>query len=115
MQIGKPQNFLSASVQIHGAQICIVFARGKNRANQLPDPRAVEVRNVAQIQEDPLSAVSKKIPQQFVNRLAFNQRKASADVHDRDVTHLPSTGTKTQSAALRDFEPVILSHTALVS
>jgi hypothetical protein len=47
-----------------------------------------------------------------VNRLAFNQRKASADVHDRYVSYLPSTGTKTQSAALRDFEPVILSHTA---
>jgi hypothetical protein len=81
----------------------------------LPDPGAVEVRNVAQIQEDPLSAVSKKISQQFVNRLAFNQRKASTDVHDRDLSHLPSTGAKTQSAALRDFEPVILSHTALVS
>jgi hypothetical protein len=115
VQIGKPQNFLGASVQIHGAQICIVFARGKNGANQLPDPRAVEIRNVAQIQEDPLSTVSKKIPQQFVNSLALNQRKASADVHDRDVTYLPSTGTKTQCAVLRDFEPVILSHTAVVS
>jgi hypothetical protein len=77
----------------------------------LPDARAVEVRYVAKIQQDALSTVSKKIAQQFVHGLAFDQRESAAHVHDRDVSHLPGTGAKTQFILLC-FESVILSHAA---
>jgi hypothetical protein len=96
MKIGKPQDFLSAVAKVDGTQLRIIFARGKNRPNQLTNPGAVEIRHVAQIQQDTLSAVAEKIYQQFVNRLALNQRKSAADVHDRNVSHLPGTGAKTQ-------------------
>jgi hypothetical protein len=35
-----------------------------------------------------------------VDRLAFNQRKSTADIDDRYISYLPSTSTKTQCTLL---------------
>jgi hypothetical protein len=100
VQVGKSQDFLSASAQIDGPQVRIIFSRRENGPNQLPNSRAIEIRHVAKIQQDALPPVSKKIHEKFVDRLAFNQRKSSADVDNRDVSYLPGTGTETQFTLL---------------
>ena len=100
MKVGEPEDFLSTIAQIDGPQVRIIFPRGKHGSNQLPDARAIEVRYVAKIQQHALSAVSKEIAEQFVHGLAFDQRESSAHVHDRDVSHLPGAGAKTQSFSL---------------
>ncbi len=111
MKVGEAQDFLSAIAQIDGSQVRIILPRGKHGPNQLPDAGAIEVRDVAKIQQDALSTVSKEIAEQFVHGLAFDQREPAADVHDRDVSHLPGTGTKTQCTLLC-FESIILSYAA---
>jgi hypothetical protein len=100
VKIGKSQNFLSASAQVDGPQVRIIFSRRENGPNQLSNSRAIEIRHVAKIQQDALPPVSKKIPEKFVDRLAFNQRKSSADVDNRDVSYLPGTSTETQFTLL---------------
>ncbi len=111
VKVGKSQNLLSASAQIDRPQIRIIFSRRKNGPNQLPNSRAIEIRHVSKIQQDALSTVSKEIAEQFVDRLTFDQRESAAHVHDRDVSHLPGTSTKTQCTLL-GFEWHILSYAA---
>jgi hypothetical protein len=111
VKVGEAQDFLSSIAQIDGSQVCIILPRGKDGSNQLPDAGAIEVRYVAKIQQDALSTVSKEIAEQFVHGLTFDQRESAAHVHDRDVSHLPGTGTKAQFILLR-FESVILSYAA---
>ncbi len=115
MEVGQSQNFLSAIAQIDGSQVRIIFPRGKHGPNQLPDAGAIEVRYVAKIQQDALSAIAKEIAKQFVHGLAFDQRESPAHVHDRDFSHLPGTGAKTQSVLPVHFELVILSYAGFVS
>jgi hypothetical protein len=111
VKVGEPQDFLSASAQIDGSQVCIIFPRGKHGPNQLPNAGAIEVRYVAKIQQDALSTVSKEIAEQLMHGLAFDQRESPAHVHDSDISHLPGAGTKTQFILL-DFELLILSYAA---
>ena len=112
MKVGEPQDFLSAIAEIDGSQVRIIFPRGKHGPNQLPDAGAIQIRNVAKIQQDALSAIAKEIAKQFVHRLAFDQRESPADVHDRDVSHLPGAGAKTQSILPVHCKLVILSYAA---
>jgi hypothetical protein len=111
VKVGKPQDFLSPTTQVDGSQIRIILPRGKDGPNQLPDAGAIEVRYVAKIQQDAFSTVSKEIAEQLVHGFAFDQRESAAHVHDRDVSHLPGTGTKTQFILLC-FELLILSYAA---
>jgi hypothetical protein len=100
VKVSQSQNLLSAIAQIDGPQVRIIFPRRENGPNQLSNSRAVKIRHVAKIQEDALPPVSKKIPEKFVDRLAFNQRKSSADVDNRDVAYLPGTSTEAQFTLL---------------
>jgi hypothetical protein len=100
VKIGKSQDLLSAIAQIDGPQVRIVFPRRENGPNQLSNSRAIEIRHVAKIQQDALPPVPKKISQKFVDRLAFNQRKSSADVDNRDVSYLSGTSAETQFTLL---------------
>jgi hypothetical protein len=111
VKVGKSQNLLSASAQIDRPQIRIIFSRRKNGPNQLPNSRAIEIRHVSKIQQDALPPVSKKISEKFVDRLTFDQRKSSADINNRYISHLPGTSTKTQCTLL-GFEWHILSYAA---
>lgn len=100
VKVGKAQNFLSPIAQIDGPQVRIILPRRKNGPDQLSNSRAIEIRHVAKIQQNALPSVSKKIPEKFVDRLAFNQRKSTADIDDRYVSYLPSASTKTQCTLL---------------
>jgi hypothetical protein len=111
VKVGEAEDFLSPIAQINGAQVRIILPRGKDGPNQLPDAGAIEVSYVAKIQQDALSTVSKEIAKQFVHGLAFDQRESPAYVHDRDISHLPGTGTETQFILLC-FESAILSYGA---
>jgi len=77
----------------------------------LSNSGAIEIRHVAKIQQDALAPVSKEISEKFVDRLAFDQRKSSADINNRYVPYLAGTSTKTQCTLL-GFERFILSYAA---
>jgi hypothetical protein len=96
MEIRKAQHFLRPRAQIDSFQLGAVFSRSVKPANQLPKPRAVEIRHVAKVQQNSALAVAKQIEQKLVHRFAFNQSEPPSHIHDRNLTELPRARAKTQ-------------------
>jgi hypothetical protein len=115
VEVREPQYFLSARAQIDRSQFRVILPRRKNRPDQLPDSGAIEIRNIAQVQQNAFSPVPEKIAQQLMHGLTFNQCESSADVDNRNLADLARAGAETQSILLCTWGQIILSYAGLDS
>jgi hypothetical protein len=57
VQVRHMQDFAGARIQIHGVQLGVVFTGRVESANQLANPGAIEIRDIAKIQQNPAVTV----------------------------------------------------------
>lgn len=81
VQIRHAQDFARARTEIHSQQFSTIFPCGEKTADQLPDAGAVEVRNIAKIQEHAATPFLEQVRQQFVDGFSFNEREPPSYIH----------------------------------
>jgi hypothetical protein len=80
-------------------QLGVIFPRAIQPPNELADARAIQIRDVAKIEQNAPPAVLEQIDQQGMNGFAFDHREATADIHDRYISELPSARAESHSMA----------------
>jgi hypothetical protein len=80
-------------------QFGVTLASGIESTHQLANAGAVQVGHIAKIQKNAAAAIFEQVGQQFVNGFAFDQGKATPYIHNRYISQLPGTGTKTHRKA----------------
>src|SRR5713101_2727536 len=93
VELGDLEQVVDLLGELEQLQLATLVADGGKRAHQLADSRAVNVGDVAEIQQDPLIAFTNQIAHRIAqHNAAFSERNASAQVYHSHAVHLPGTG-----------------------
>src|SRR6185437_9078629 len=91
IEFGDLEQIMHLLGEVEQLQLSALIANGGESADQFTDPGAVNISNVAQVQQDllfsPAYQISDGIPEHYA---AFSQGDASHHVHHRDAIHLPT-------------------------
>jgi putative oxidoreductase len=110
VQIRQPEGLARLGIQLYRPQLSAILLRRVQAPHELPDPRAVEIRDMAKVEQELLASLSVQIEKQIMDRLALNERESSSHVNHGDIAELARAGTEYQGLLLRDWETAILSH-----
>src|SRR6185437_14900428 len=77
--------------QIEQLQLTALIADRGEGTDQFADPRAVNVGNIAQVQQDLLLSLAQQVANRVAeHHTAFSQSDAATHVHDGDAVYLPT-------------------------
>src|ERR1017187_6343663 len=92
IQLGDLQQVLHPLVQVEQLQLPAAVGHGGKARYQLADPRAVDIGNVPEVEQDLFLVLPHHVSQGFAKRTGpFAESDSTGHVHHGDVAHLPSS------------------------
>src|ERR1019366_1503217 len=90
IELGDLQQILDAFGQVQQLQSSTLVGDGGETGDQFADARAIDIGDLAQIQQDLIIAFGDQVAQQIAQRTRpFAESNPAGNVHDCYVTYLP--------------------------